>query len=123
MSLDESVMPGHACDKLQAVGEIERKAYIVTDSYPSRPGPLSSCQAGKETFLRVLAADRQLRETLSVKIESCSSNIELAESGLDWNPKSSDLRLKWLNAPGTAGTSGNLPRDRTKRAGFTEVLH
>jgi hypothetical protein len=82
---------------------VEREAsLIVIDTYPSRPGGGSYCQAGQERFLNVLRLDDDpARATLRLKLASCRQNIELADDGLEWSPADSTLRVRWLLGPVT----------------------
>jgi hypothetical protein len=70
---------------------------VLVDRYPSLPGGLSMCQAGEESFVRVIALGApQPRVTFTAKIGSCLQNIELADPGLEWSPDSRTLRIEWL---------------------------
>ena len=114
LSRDPTVAPAAKPSRVQFVGEIEGAAIIVTDTYPSRAGGMSYCQAGEETFLRVISlSPRRPRETLRVKLESCRQNLELDAEGVEWLGASSLLRIHWLAGPGTKGT----PEVRTIRIG------
>jgi hypothetical protein len=101
LSRDRQVAPFARVLGAEAVGAIQDRVFIITDSYPSRPGGLSYCRAGEEQFLRVLAVIRhRLRETLRLKLASCRDNVELASNGLQWAPDNSTLSVHWLSAPG-----------------------
>lgn len=77
-------------------------AIIFTDSYSSQPGGAGLCQAGTESFLRVLSLS-QARPTLtySTKLESCVQNLELSLDGIAWDASTHRLTLHWLSAPGS----------------------
>lgn len=99
---DQDVAPSAPLLDLAAVAEVEGRAFIITDGYPSVPSGLSYCRAGEEQFLRVLAVSGQLlRQTLRLKLASCRNNVELASDGLQWAPDSTTLSVHWLFAPGT----------------------
>lgn len=85
---------------LMVVGTIKSSVIILVDTYPSVPGGMSYCQAGEERFLRVISMSKKTAiETLRIKAESCRNNIELASPGIEWFPKSSILRVHWLQGP------------------------
>jgi hypothetical protein len=97
---DKDVAPHGRLLDFEVVGEVGNKSLIITDSYPSRPGGLSYCQAGEERLLHVLVVvERQIRETLRLKLASCRENVELASDGLRWSPDSATLSIHWLFAP------------------------
>jgi hypothetical protein len=84
------------------VGEVQGSVVILVDTYPSIPGGLSYCQAGKERFLRVISISKKPpEETIRFKLASCRENIELASPGIEWLPESSTLRIHWLLGPAT----------------------
>jgi len=96
---DDTVAAGAAPDNLRVVGEVRKTAVVLVDTYPSKPGGLSYCQAGEERFLRVISLEGKLRETLRIKLASCRQNIELASPGIEWNAETSTLSLHWLLGP------------------------
>ncbi len=99
---DQDVAPSAPLLDLAAIAEVEGRAFIITDGYPSVPGGLSYCRAGEEQFLRVLVVSGQLlRQMLRLKLASCRDNVELASDGLRWAPDSMTLSVHWLFAPGT----------------------
>ncbi|HVN19026.1 MAG TPA: hypothetical protein VMU05_09650 [Dongiaceae bacterium] len=78
---------------------------ILTDTYPSIPGGMSYCQAGEETFLRVIALrGKRARETYHRKLASCRQNIELADPGVTWAAESGTLTIHWLSGPKQQGS-------------------
>jgi hypothetical protein len=113
--LRDSTVPSKAQpSEVRVVGELRGSAIIVVDSYRSKPGGMSYCQAGHERFLRIVTVlSKPPQETFRVKIESCRENIELASPGIEWSPESSTLRIHWLLGPSGKGT----PEERTVRIG------
>jgi hypothetical protein len=93
LSRDETVAPASPVQAFELLAEKPSGVYVVTDRYTSRPGPMSYCQAGQEQFVRVLARSRGLRETFSLKVLSCRSNLELGPAGLSWDNASSTLTV------------------------------
>jgi hypothetical protein len=90
---DETVAPASPVQDFEVLAEKAGGVYVVTDRYASRPGPMSYCQAGQEQFVRVLTRSRGLRETFSLKVQSCRSNLELGPAGLSWDNASSTLTV------------------------------
>jgi hypothetical protein len=91
---DETVAAASPVAALELLAEKPGGIYVITDRYASRPGPLSYCQAGEEQFVRVLVRARGLRETFSLKVQSCrSTNLELGPTGLSWDSESSTLTV------------------------------
>jgi hypothetical protein len=106
--VDATVARGAAPTEVKVVAELDG-ALLVVDTYNSVPGGMSYCQAGEESFLRVLstvAADPE--ETTRVKLSSCRQSIELESPGLEWHPNSTTLHLRWLSGPGTRGAPAEL---------------
>jgi hypothetical protein len=103
---DATVASGTAPRRVEAIGELPGRAVVIVDRYPSVPGGLSMCQAGEESFVRVIAlTTAPPRVTFSAKIGSCLQNIELAEPGLEWRADAATLRIDWLaNAAGMPET-------------------
>ena len=95
---DKDIRPGSAVS-LKLIGQTDH-AIVFVDSYPSRPGGLQLCQAGRESFLRVVStATRRPTETFHTKLESCHENHQLALDGLLWDAGSRSLRVHWLQSP------------------------
>jgi len=93
---------------VQVVAEIG-SSLVIVDTYLSRPGGGSYCQAGQERFLRILRLDDGVpQETVRLKLASCWQNIELADPGLQWSPNDSTLRISWLFGPTTKLKSEEL---------------
>ena len=92
---DDTVAPASRVQSFKLLGEKPGGIYVISDGYASRPGPMSYCQAGKEQFVRVLARQRgskaALRETFSLKVASCRSNLELGPAGVSWDSDASAL--------------------------------
>ena len=93
LSRDETVAPASPIQNFELLAEKPSGVYVLTDRYASRPGPMSYCQAGQEQFVRVLARTRGLRETFSLKVQSCRSNLELGPAGVSWDNASSTLTV------------------------------
>lgn len=111
---DATVAAGQAPVSLKLVAEIPDSMLILIDSYQSIPGGMSYCQAGEESFLRVLSiSGKRPVETYRTKLESCRDNLELASPGLEWSPETKTLDIHWLSAPG----KGGKPEDRALKIG------
>ncbi|MEI7868865.1 MAG: hypothetical protein WCI11_13315 [Candidatus Methylumidiphilus sp.] len=107
---DATVPTLAAPTKVEVLGSVKGVAFILADTYASRPGGLSYCQAGEERFLRVISIIRRpARETLRIKLESCRETIELATPGMAWEPERASLQLNWLQGP----QAGGGPQTRT----------
>jgi len=105
---DAYVLPETEPDEVEVVAEVGSNLVIV-DTYMSVAGGASYCQAGKERFLRIFAIQgEKSEETLRLKLESCWQHIELLESGVEWLPASSTLRMKWLFGPLTKDKAEEL---------------
>ena len=103
---DSTVASDAAPSKASVVGEVAGVAVVIVDTYASKPGGMSYCQAGEEQFLRVVAVGQSpLTETSKTKIASCHENIELASQGVEWRADSSLVRIHWLTGPTPRGTS------------------
>jgi hypothetical protein len=92
--VDGTVAPGSVPTDVKVVGELEG-TLLVVDTYGSIPGGMSYCQAGEESFLRVVST-------------ACRQNIELGSPGLEWQPSSATLRVQWLSGPGMRGAPAEL---------------
>jgi len=98
---------------VQVVAELGSSVAVV-DTYLSRPGGASYCQAGQERFLRILRLDdSEPQVTLRLKLSSCWQEIELIDPGVEWSPADSTLRVHWLLGP----TSKMQPEELTLRLG------
>jgi hypothetical protein len=96
---DDSVAPEQPPTRVTVVASTPG-ALVITDSYPSAPGGLSYCQAGEETFLRVIAtAGDRAERRYDLKVASCRGNLELADPGIEWFPATNVLRVSWLMGP------------------------
>ena len=101
---DATVLKGTKPRKIKIVGEVKNSAVVLVDTYPSIPGGMSYCQAGEESFLRVVSlAKKTPVETFRTKLESCRDNIELASPGLVWSAESATLVIHWLQGPTSPG--------------------
>jgi len=107
---DKTVLSNTKPKKIEEIGEIKAVAAILVDTYPSIPLGMSYCQAGEESFLRVITIAKQPPvETFHIKLESCRENLELASPGLEWIPDASKLVIHWLQGP----TTPHKPETRT----------
>lgn len=96
---------------IQVIAEME-SSVVVVDTYLSRPGSGSYCQAGQERFLRILRLDNDVAQaTLSIKLASCWQEIELNDPGVEWSAADSRLHVQWLFGP----TSKMRPEELTIR--------
>jgi hypothetical protein len=95
LARDETIAPESPVLQFTVLGE-QRGVYVVTDSYPSWPGPMSYCGTGLEQFVRVLARSADFRETFCMKVQSCRWNLELGPAGLVWDSVSSTLMIDAL---------------------------
>jgi hypothetical protein len=93
---DANVDPKTANATVELVASAWSKTLLIQDTYASRPGPLSMCQAGQESFLRVIRL-APLEEVLSLKLASCRDNIELGSPGLEWHADTATLKIHWLS--------------------------
>ncbi|RZM17797.1 MAG: hypothetical protein EOO88_42395 [Pedobacter sp.] len=101
---DSTVSPISNPTKVKIVGEVKDLALIVLDTYPSIPNGMSFCQAGQESFLRVISlTSKRPVETFKVKLESCRDGIELSADGVVWIPESSSIRVHWMVSPYLVG--------------------
>jgi hypothetical protein len=108
VDVDGNVAPRSAPTDVKVVGELEGTLLIV-DTYNSIPGGMSYCQAGEESFLRVIStASATPEETVRLKLNSCRQNIELASPGLEWQSSSSTLLVQWLSGPAKPGAPVQL---------------
>jgi len=98
---DATVAPGAAVSSWKVVGALGNDVVLVTDTYASKPGAMSYCQAGEEQFLRVIALKTRLRETFRTKVQSCRSDLELASPGIEWQPDKGALTIRWLSGSKT----------------------
>jgi hypothetical protein len=120
LNRDASVAPGQPPVSLKLIAEIPGSLLILIDTYPSIPGGMSYCQAGEESFLRVLSiSHKRPIETYRTKLESCRDNIELASPGVEWLAQMKTLNIHWLSAPGKAGK----PEDRSIEIGTNGNPH
>jgi hypothetical protein len=101
---DATVAGGAQPSSVKLIAETPHSLLVLTDTYPSIPGGMDYCQAGKETFLRVISiAGKRPVETYHVKLESCRDNVELGSPGVEWSADSKTLSIHWLSAPGQSG--------------------
>jgi hypothetical protein len=121
VALDRTVARDSAPKSVKVVGSMTG-ALAVVDTYSSKAGGMHLCQAGEESFLRVIRTARsRATETFHEKLESCRDNIELASPGLQWTPKTRTLEVNWLSAPGRAGQPGKQVLEVRKDAAVKVV--
>lgn len=96
LKTDANVNPGSGIATVELVASVWSNTLVVQDTYASMPGPLSMCQAGQESFLRVIGL-APLKEILSFKLASCRDDIELASPGLEWDAHTATLKIRWLS--------------------------
>jgi hypothetical protein len=120
VSRDSTISGTGRPTEVKIVGDINKKIIIIKDVYPSIPGGMSFCQAGEESFLRVISlAAKPPKETLKLKLESCREGLELDSQGIEWLPQTGTLRIHWLT--GSAGNGApevreiNLTNEGTPR--------
>ena len=107
---DGTVLKNSKPEEIKIVGEVKHAAVVLIDTYPSIPRGMSNCQAGEESFLRVVSLVKKTPvETFRTKLESCRDNIELDSPGLAWSAESATLVIHWLQGP----TSPGGPETRT----------
>jgi hypothetical protein len=105
---DQYVRPDAGVD-VQVIAEVG-SSVVVIDTYLSRPGGGSYCQAGEERSLRILRVDGEAPQvTLNLKLASCWQEIELANPGVEWSAADSTLKVRWLLGP----TSKMQPEELT----------
>lgn len=107
LKTDASVNPKSPSATVDLMAYVSNNTLLIQDTYASRPGPLSMCQAGEETFLRVIQL-APLKEILRLKLASCRENIELASSGLEWQPDTATLKIHWLSNPNSTAQEKTL---------------
>ena len=106
VSRDSTVSNSVKPTAVKILGDIGEQTIVVKDVYPSIPGGMSLCQAGEESFLRVISlTERTPKETLKLKLESCRENLELDSKGIEWLPQTKTLRIHWLTGPGGDGAA------------------
>jgi hypothetical protein len=111
LNTDANVDPKTAGATVELVASVGRQTLLVQDTYASRPGPLSMCQAGQESFLRVIQL-APLKEIFSLKLASCRDNIELASPGLEWHADTATLKIHWLSDANHTAQEKTLQIDR-----------
>ena len=98
---DPTVDSQTAPSDITVLGEIRDVAIVLIDTYASRSGGLSYCQAGEEQFLRVVSlATPGAGEVATTKVASCRENLELADARIELDRPSRIVRIHWLSGPG-----------------------
>jgi hypothetical protein len=99
LARDSNVARGTPPREVTVVGQLNSSAIILTDTYPSIPGGLSYCEAGEETFLRVISLSQMAVQRYHTKLESCRENLILATPGVEWQSDSHTLAIHWTSGP------------------------
>jgi hypothetical protein len=106
---DATVAPDAPPIRVEIVANVPRSALVAMDTYPSRAGGLSYCQAGEESFLRVITtATGTPMESYETKVASCRDNLELADPGVEWDARTTTVLVHWLRGPGGAEETRRL---------------
>ena len=106
VTLDATVAKGSRPTSVKVVAALSG-AVVVVDTYRSREAGMQLCQAGDESFLRVIrTANGRATETFHEKLSSCRDNIELGSPGVQWVPQANTLKIDWLSAPSHVGQAG-----------------
>jgi hypothetical protein len=72
---------------------------LLTDSYASRGQAMSRCQAGHETWVRLIDT-RTRTERWSKRVESCLHDIQPGEPPAMWQGEGADFTVRTLSEPG-----------------------
>ena len=97
---DDTVAPETAPDSIETVAKVRGAAIVIIDTYRSRAGGMSYCQAGEERFLRVISTVGQgATVRYGAKVGSCLHNLELADPGVVWDATTATLHVHWLLGP------------------------
>ena len=97
---DATVAPEAPPSRVNIIARMPGTAIVIMDTYPSLAGGLSYCQAGEEAFLRVISTFGQTAaKRYDMKVGSCRDNLELADSGIEWDASGATLRVHWLRGP------------------------
>ncbi len=110
LKTDAYVNPASHSATLELIAALPH-TLVLQDSYASRPASLAMCQAGQESFLRVIRRV-PLKEMLRIKLASCRENIELATPGLTWQAETASLHIHWLSGPNQGEQQQKLQIDR-----------
>jgi hypothetical protein len=97
---DATVAPDVPPSRIKIVATLPGTAIVLVDTYASLAGGLSYCQAGEESFLRVVSViDDAAATRYSTKLGSCRDNLDLADPGVEWDARRAILRVHWLLGP------------------------
>ena len=83
---------------------------LLTDSYASRGQGMSRCQAGRETWVRVIDTRTRL-ERWNKRVESCLHDIQPGEPPAVWTGEGADFTINMLSAPSlhvSVGADGRI---------------
>ena len=96
----DATVAEEAPPRVNVLASVPGRAIVVVDTYPSVAGGMSYCQAGEESFLRVIAISGQTATRRhEIKIASCRDNLELADPGLEWDMRANTVQIHWLMGP------------------------
>lgn len=101
------VPAGAPPDAVQVLGRVGDGALLVLETYPSRlNGGAGACGAGEERIVRALRlAPAPAAGTWQLRVASCWQSLEpdaaAPGQGLEWNPASATLVVRWISGPGT----------------------
>jgi hypothetical protein len=105
LSTPDGIFPG-SFTRATMIGEIPGKVVLLSDTYGSRPnGGSHQCGAGEETFLRVVALGAPLRETATIRVESCWYSYQLEDDGINWIASERLIRI-FLSTPDDVDPQG-----------------
>lgn len=97
---DQFTAPGVAEYEVQVIAQKATSRFVIVDSFASRPGPMSMCQAGFERTLRVVRVSRGVASQISqLKVASCHTGLQLAEQPFEWRANTSTVTIRWLIGP------------------------
>jgi hypothetical protein len=97
---DQFSAPETSAQEVQVIALTGGDKLVLVDSFASRPGPMSMCQAGVERTLRVVRVHRGIASQVrQLKVASCHTGLELAEPPFKWSAATSTLTIRWLIGP------------------------
>lgn len=73
---------------------------LLTDSYASRGQSMSRCQAGHETWVRLIDT-RTRTERWNKRVESCLHDIQPGDPVATWTGDGADFTVRTLSEPST----------------------
>jgi hypothetical protein len=101
---DQFAAPGVPAQEVQVIAEKAASRFVIVDSFASKSGPMSSCQAGFERTLRIVRVHRGIASQVrQMKVASCHTGLELAEQPFKWDATTSTVTIRWLIGPKKLG--------------------